>query len=296
LYLISFKDLRGKFFELAMFIPLLSLVPTNVIAQVRPETPSNASGQGSLSLTPFGYFPSACVHGVPSRSEIVDNNTVVQPTKVRITFASCQIPATSLVPSTTSEDHEYAYFYHDPITFLSGKWTVPSSPTKNIGQTIFLWDGLQPSDGASVVQPVLQYGKSADGGGPEWICASWYVKPDTSTVFWSTPINVSVGDSMLGQLTHANSNWYPDCQDLTASTETELTVNHNMTETYAPVELETYSVTKCSELPATGSTSFHNLGVQVGLTPSWIGEKYISNWSCGQSVDVVSSQKVILYY
>ena len=59
---------------------------------------------------------------------------------------------------------------HDPITQFRMEWQVPLAPTTASGQTIFLFNGLQPSvnsEKKSVLQPVLQWGNpDSPGGGP----------------------------------------------------------------------------------------------------------------------------------
>ena len=50
------------------------------------------------------------------------------------------------------------------------------APATRSRQTIFLFNGIQ-NTGANfgILQPVLQYGSSAAGGGAFWSIASWYV-------------------------------------------------------------------------------------------------------------------------
>src|ERR1700722_13952768 len=46
------------------------------------------------------------------------------------------------------------------------EWMVPDPPvTRDSGQTIFLFNGLQNDRRNEIVQPVLQFGASAGGGG-----------------------------------------------------------------------------------------------------------------------------------
>jgi hypothetical protein len=58
-----------------------------------------------------------------------------------------------------------------PITDFSTNWTVPSVPSKQSSQTIFLFNGVQDGTTASsyTMQPVLQWGPSAAGGGKQCI-------------------------------------------------------------------------------------------------------------------------------
>src|ERR1700690_589366 len=45
----------------------------------------------------------------------------------------------------------------DDIDYLAGTWTVPSYPAEN-GALIYLFNGIEPSSGSWILQPVLQYG------------------------------------------------------------------------------------------------------------------------------------------
>jgi hypothetical protein len=58
------------------------------------------------------------------------------------------------------------------VDFIDGDWTVPSNPATN-GGTIFFFNGIEPSVQTYILQPVLQYGSSAAGGGNYWAIASW---------------------------------------------------------------------------------------------------------------------------
>lgn len=58
------------------------------------------------------------------------------------------------------------------IDWESGEWYVPSNPSVNGGETIFLFNGIAPTAQDWILQPVLQYGVSAAGGGNYWAIAT----------------------------------------------------------------------------------------------------------------------------
>lgn len=60
-----------------------------------------------------------------------------------------------------------------PISYFNTNWTVPPAPATVSGQVLFLFNGLQNS--SYILQPVLQWGVSAAGGGDYWAIANWYV-------------------------------------------------------------------------------------------------------------------------
>lgn len=77
------------------------------------------------------------------------------------------------------------------LTEFSTEWVVPEEPTEKEDQIIFYFPGLHE---VAILQPVLQWGKSAIGGGSFWNVASWYVEtafgPYKSTDF----VKVKPGD------------------------------------------------------------------------------------------------------
>jgi len=84
-----------------------------------------------------------------------------------------------------------------PINYFTTTWTVPNSPTTNHGQTLFIFNGLETTSGSDILQPVLQWGPSAAGGGSYWAIANWFV----SSGFYAVQlplITVSSGTSLQG--------------------------------------------------------------------------------------------------
>jgi len=61
-----------------------------------------------------------------------------------------------------------------PINYFDTTWTVPPAPPKSDGQTIFLFNSIEPQSGDAILQPVLQWGVSAAGGGAYWSIANWW--------------------------------------------------------------------------------------------------------------------------
>ena len=92
----------------------------------------------------------------------------------------------------------------DPITYFTTNWTVPSTPANQSSQTIFLFNGMQ--DGLTstsyIIQPVLQWGGSAAGGGKYWSITSWYVS--SSQVFYGSLTTVSPGTNLQGVMSESS--------------------------------------------------------------------------------------------
>ena len=135
---------------------------------------------------------------------------------------------------------------------ISAAWTVPAAPTGSYGagQVFYTFPGLQ--DSVYVLQTVLQYGANAFYGGNYWTITSWYCGP---TCLYSTPVRVSVGDQLTGQVSSSSCGtvtclWTMSTLDITASTHTNLTWTD--TNNYTQVvggAIEVYGLTSCNQFP-----------------------------------------------
>ncbi|KAF7311694.1 hypothetical protein MIND_00179200 [Mycena indigotica] len=156
-----------------------------------------------------------------------------------------------------------------PIKHFTTTWTVPPVPKTQNGQTIFLFNSIEPSSFDAIIQPVLQYGPSAAGGGAFWAVASWYLVG--SNVFHTTPIRVSAGMALNGviTLTGISGTNYNYATRFTNVDNTILNVKNAAQLTWATETLEAYALKAASDYPA-GSTVFSaiNLTLQNGNAPS----------------------------
>ena len=283
-------------FLVLSFVALSISAPAQAYATASDQTTnvSYACGTG-YGLTPEGCAPSTCfATGVNS---------------VGISASECSGGSSDSPLFPTNSWVEYAT--SSVLTKeLSGNWIVPKAPTSDDGQTIFLWIGSQQGTwqnhyGFNVIQPVLQWGESADGGGNFWAVASWYVNPDTGEAFASPLLRVNVGDKILGNMTSSNCSskgcdWVIVSLDQTTGKSTTLNLKHLLgldpPQHHVYVTLEVYSVDSCSDYPASSPTGFFNLRVNLGHTiPSW-KPKILQNDGCGEKVSVINSTSVSLYY
>ena len=148
-------------------------------------------------LTPGGFRPRSQVHRLQP-GEALHFSSGRATLRNLSTNASREIamlaaPDTHL-PALGSGWITYAYWNNDtghPLTSFRTTWQVPPAPATQESQTIFLFNGIQ-NNGTNygILQPVLQWGSSAAGGGPYWSIASWYVtsggRPSTPTWCAST--------------------------------------------------------------------------------------------------------------
>jgi hypothetical protein len=143
-------------------------------------------------------------------------------------------------------------------------WNVPQAPSSYVGQTIFLFNGLMREDWQELIQPVLQYGPSAAGGGNYWAMAVWYIDSSGNATH-STIASLQVNALMLGDM-------YPT--DPNSSCPTDGRCEWNIAAwsggvgrviTVTPAErmryalkgvLEAYNITNCNQYPNQTSTEF----------------------------------------
>ncbi|KAF8308732.1 hypothetical protein DL93DRAFT_2086504 [Clavulina sp. PMI_390] len=139
-----------------------------------------------MVTTPHGLRDASKVHLVPSGAEIHhvgddeihvfdSNGTLILATKTDCGNPSTNIKTRALETgwvAYASWSNETAI---EPISYFNASWIVPSTPQKVDGQTLFLFNGLQPSKSSStILQPVVQWGHSDAGGGHYWAAANWY--------------------------------------------------------------------------------------------------------------------------
>jgi hypothetical protein len=169
----------------------------------------------------------------------------------------------------------------DNIDELTGDWAVPSNPTSN-GALIYFFNGIEPSGGSWILQPVLQYGVSPAGGGNHWAIASWLV-PTSGPAYHSPLVAVNPGDILRGstQITAVSGgrpSWNVNLKDVTTGTQSPLNIQTNagLQWNWALTGvLEAYGVTSCSAFPANYQDAFTNAIVDHGypsyllLNPVW---------------------------
>ncbi len=75
---------------------------------------------------------------------------------------------------------------------------MPSVPSNKGSQTIFLFNGMQDglTSSSYIIQPVLQWGPSAAGGGKYWAITNWYVSGRSA--YFGSLVSVSAGASLTG--------------------------------------------------------------------------------------------------
>lgn len=240
--------------------------------------------------TPTGLVDPNCVNAIGLGEEVDDDGVVT-----RVDGTTYQLPAcgsdtmpnrdeilqgvadadagvekTSDVEPTDNGWIEAAW-WHAPkwVKHLHGEFVVPAEPSNKGGQTIFFFPSFEPKAGNAIVQPVLQWGPSAAGGGKYWAIASWYVGPKRTV---HGPLKrVHVGDKLVGTIAGASCTsgghctWTVTTKDTTHSATSQMKVK--TTTAYTEVQggvLEAYSVDHCNQYPGDGVEAFFNLAIKNG--------------------------------
>jgi len=263
--------------------------------------PSNPATVPSIpigkTMAPSGnLMDSACVFEVPNgaivdangnvivNGSIVDHHTPCTPEQMG--SASPASGTIGVVPPAFNGWADYSWAnatYIDGLAYYNGlfaNWTVPNNPTDPYYQIVYLFPSFESSN--EIIQPVLQWGNNGSFGGQWWTIASWYVSGSSGT--HSPPLKVYAGDSLLGQITIADSVTKGQYEIITTDqtqggeyTYLYTNTSHPMTSVQGGV-LEEYNMTTCTQNPSSWPVTFSNIEVwQAGpgsdsfnlVVPSW---------------------------
>jgi len=254
---------------------LASAIVSFILAVVALAAPAT-----STVRTPHGERPIANVHKVPAGGEVrlVDSDIHLLDANGNVVDVR---PNTNKASTTTAavEPLEtgwiaYAQWFNSltasPIASFTTSWTVPAVPASQDGQTVFYFNSLVPQESGAIIQPVLQYGGSAAGGGAYWAVASWYLVG--SETYYTDLTTVNVGDELDGviTLTSTDGTNYNYVTSFTNIPNTSITATNSVNLIWATETLEAYGIQSISDYP-TGSTAFTgiNIVLQDGSVPSF---------------------------
>ncbi|KAF8310674.1 hypothetical protein DL93DRAFT_2230138 [Clavulina sp. PMI_390] len=140
----------------------------------------------SQVYTPYGLRPAANVRLVPDGASVHHVGNDVHILDAKGTTIDKITPTGNLTKATRTSAAgalqtgwiAYAYWMNSvnsPINYFDTTWVVPPAPQRTTdGQLLFLFNSIETSTGDSILQPVLQWGVSAAGGGPYWSIATWF--------------------------------------------------------------------------------------------------------------------------
>ena len=224
---------------------------------------------GTQVLTPFGYRDSANVHRVLPNYElsVMDGRIRMQNST---TGDYVDFPDTETAPQTTAPFTDngwvtYAWWFKQgnaPISYFDTTWSVPPRPSTYNGQTIFQFNSIEPGNGNAILQPVLQYGQSAAGGGEYWAVACWYLRGNKT--FVTSLQSVSTDESLTGiikLLSHKGGKFSYSCQ-FSGVSGSKLIVHGTHELIWLTETLEVYGVNQCTDFPNTTQSLMYDINVQ----------------------------------
>ena len=217
----------------------------------------------------------------------------VKPLEDRYNLRNASHFGNNIDPAAASGWIAYSYWSNTgtAVTNFTTSWIVPSVPSNKSSQTIFLFNGMQ--DGLTstsyIIQPVLQWGPSAAGGGKYWAITNWYVS--SSQAFFGSLVTVSAGTSLTGVMKEtavSGSNYSYNSSFTGYSSASALQVN-NVPQAYWCAEtLESYGVTTPSTMyPPNTDVALKSIQILKGSANASI------HWSTAQAVSG-SAQKAVV--
>jgi len=251
-----------------------------------------------LVLTPGGFRHHALVHTVGEGEALVAVESLVRRLDLS-TNALSDVAETALAtkgaPALGSGWITYAFWNNgtgNSITSFETTWIVPDAPSVQGGQTIFLFNGIQNyGQNFGILQPVLQWGVSAAGGGSYWAIASWYVTSG-GQAFHTNLIPVNPGDTLTGvmTLTGQSGSLFNYTSEFQGISGTSLPVQNIAELLWCNETLEAYGVNQCADYPASNMTAFTSISIETGsVNPALNWTPVNTVQDCGQMTTVVSN-------
>lgn len=276
-------------------------------------------------VTPNGFFPPACVQPVHQGEKLradgsieAANGNVRKPaacTQAHFRFDGTRVepdgsfflpPIQARAKPTINgwvEDANYESSVN--IGKIVATWTVPGTPINQSGQTDYFFPGLEQNDvnPQSILQPVLGYDAFS---GTVWTLSSWNCCV-SGTTYYSGPINVHVGDTILGttacQAANNCGTWNITSKDVTTGQSTTLSTDPygNLLWVFGGV-MEVYGVSNCNQLPASSPLTYSSIAVYDTRfsrisSPPWGADYPIGSGSpqCGYNVSTSASSVSLSY-
>jgi len=265
-------------------------------SETAPAKPSITTASPDLVLTPAGYMPRSSVHFVGEGFHLSVENGRLQRLENGTNRMAEDYGTVKITPARAPEVQgwiAYAYWTNTgtAITNFTTTWTVPSVPGNKGSQTIFLFNGMQDGTTSTsyIIQPVLQWGPSAAGGGKYWAITNWYVS--SSQAFFGSLVTVSAGASLTGVMKEtavSGSNYSYNSSFTGYPAASALQVNNVPQAFWAAETLESYGVTTPSTMyPPNSDVALTGIQILKGSTNASI------SWTTAQATSG-SAQKAVV--
>jgi hypothetical protein len=260
----------------------------------------------NLVLTPGGFRDKSLVHLIePDDALVLEHDRF---TKINLATHEAtdvqKIIMSSDVPAIGSGWIAYAYWNNGTgktFNSFSTAWVVPPAPAAQANplQTIFLFNGIQNfGTNFGILQPVLQWGPSAAGGGNYWSIGNWYVTSG-GQAFHSPLARVNSGDRLTGlmTLTGSSGTTFSYQSQFQGSASTRFSIQNISELLWFNETLEAYDLQQCSNYPNAHRTDFVDITIhsKTGpLSPNWTPGGQVND--CGAVAKVVNQTEVDIYY
>jgi hypothetical protein len=232
----------------------------------------NQNPPDEFVLTPGGYRHQSLVHQVEAGVAVNVATDVIR--LMQNTNVLQEIPASPTAPGTVPAlgSGWITYFYWNngtgtPVSSFKSMWQVPPPPSvQDPGEVVFLFNGIQ-NYGANfgILQPVLQWGVSAAGGGAYWSVASWYVTSG-GQAFHTNLVRVNPDDTLIGVMTKTGQNGtaFSYTSQFQGIAGTELPVQNIAELMWCNETLEAYGINAAGNYPNTPLTEFTEINIRTG--------------------------------
>jgi len=277
-------------------------------------------------ITPFGYFHPSCVLLLAEGNTLLADGGVQHADGTVEAAHVCNYPhytpngmivpvdanASEINPLTINGWLESVSATTSSSYYkIAATWVVPPSPTSNDGQCDYFFPGFEDSNNViSIVQPVLQWGPGCYiSGGANWLIASWNCCM-SGTTWYSTPVDVSAGDTILGTISptcKAGKNycatWNVMSEDKTTGKKTTLAktpADGQIWNWAFGAVSEDYGVVQCSDFPDNSKLTFtvklYNQKGKVITNPNWKGTQWQSGPpTCNYGWKITKTKETVKY-
>jgi len=278
---------------------------------VTADDQPNQNAPDEFVLTPGGYRHRSLVHPVEAGVAVDVQTDVIRLMNLETADVLEEISpvptAPGTVPALGSGWISYCYWNNGtgtPVSYFKTTWQVPPAPSvQDPGEVVFLFNGIQ-NTGANygILQPVLQWGVSAAGGGAYWSVASWYVTSG-GQAFHTNLVRVNPGDTLIGvmTLTGQSGSTFSYTSQFAGINGTVLPVQNIAELVWCNETLEGYGFNSCGNYPNTPLTEFTEINIRTGAKVpaiTWTPVNRITD--CGQHAVVDSNSasygEVDIYY
>jgi len=157
--------------------------------------------ESSKIPTPYGYISAAKITQVPEGSFIQENDNgttnIYLKDKRILTILNPASTKTQIPSSSGWIESSQSWGISNMGQFIAD-WVVPSSPPNSqTGAINYIFNGIQPSGGGGIVQPVLEY--NVYGTNHQWTATPWYVDQYVNG-YYGNRISTASGHMIRGTL------------------------------------------------------------------------------------------------